>query len=99
MWTNCRQPPRCVWCGCGHLHRDCPEKENRESTPACCYFKLAKGERPHLSNCGCKMAREELQKRKTQKLQTKETTGKLFASRLTTPTVSFAEAVKGQQQG
>jgi uncharacterized paraquat-inducible protein A len=50
VWANCRQPPRCVRCGGGHLHRDCPEKENRGSTPACCNCKLAEGERPHPSN-------------------------------------------------
>jgi hypothetical protein len=44
------------------------------------------------------MAREELQKRKTQKPQTKKTTGRVFSSRLATPTVFFAEAVKGQQR-
>jgi hypothetical protein len=26
VWANCKQPPRCLWCGGGHLHRDCPEK-------------------------------------------------------------------------
>jgi hypothetical protein len=96
-WANCKQPPRCVWCGGGHLHRDCPEKENRESTPAY-NCKLAE-ERPHPSNYrGCKLAREELQKRKIQKSQTKELAGRVFSSRLATPTVSFAGAVKGQQR-
>jgi hypothetical protein len=22
VWTNCKQPPRCLWCGGGHLHRE-----------------------------------------------------------------------------
>jgi hypothetical protein len=34
VWANCKQPPRCLWCGGGHMHRDCPEKENASSTPA-----------------------------------------------------------------
>lgn len=36
VWANCRQPPSCIWCGVGHLHKECPEKENTASTPA--YF-------------------------------------------------------------
>jgi len=102
VWANCKQPPRCVWCGGGHLHKDCPEKENRMSTPACCNCKLAEGENPYTSNYrGCKLAREELQKRKNLKLplpQTKESTDSVFSTRVATPTVSFAEAVKGQQR-
>jgi hypothetical protein len=23
---NCKQPPGCLWCGGGHLHKECPEK-------------------------------------------------------------------------
>jgi hypothetical protein len=49
VWVNCKQPPRCVWCGGGYLHRDCPEKEKSEFTPTCCNYKLA-GEKPHSSN-------------------------------------------------
>jgi hypothetical protein len=26
VWANCKQPPRCLWCGGGHLHKECPEK-------------------------------------------------------------------------
>jgi hypothetical protein len=38
------------------------EKENKESTPACCNYMLAEGEKPHTSNySGCNLAREELQ--------------------------------------
>jgi hypothetical protein len=36
VWVNCKQPPRCLWCGGGHLHKDCSEKGNTSSTPACC---------------------------------------------------------------
>jgi len=98
VWANCKQPPKCVWCGGGHLHKECPEKENRDSTPACCNCKLTEGEKPHPSNYrGYKRAKEELQRRRTQKTQTKEPTGRVFSTRLTTPTVSFAEAVKGKR--
>jgi hypothetical protein len=30
VWANCKQPPpRCFWCGGGHLHTECPEKGKR----------------------------------------------------------------------
>jgi hypothetical protein len=51
IWANCKQPPRCMWCGGGHLHKDCPEKESNENTvPNCCNCSLKEGERPHPSN-------------------------------------------------
>jgi len=91
VWANCKQPPKCVWCGGGHLHKECPEKENRDSTPTCCNCKLTEGEKPHPSSYrGCKRGR-------AQKIQTKEPTGRVFSTRLTTPTVSFAEAVNGKR--
>jgi hypothetical protein len=46
VWANCRQSPRCLWCGGGHLHKECPEKRNMESTSACCNCKLLEGEKP-----------------------------------------------------
>jgi hypothetical protein len=46
VWANCRQPPRCLWCGGGHLHKECPEKDNAASTLACCNCKLLEGENP-----------------------------------------------------
>jgi hypothetical protein len=61
VWANCKQPPRCLWCGGGRLHKECPEKENAASTPACCNCQLAEGEKPHPANYrGCMHAREEL---------------------------------------
>jgi hypothetical protein len=47
VWANCKQPPRCLWCGGGHLHKECPEKENAASTPTCCNCQLAEGEKAH----------------------------------------------------
>jgi hypothetical protein len=32
-----------LWCAWNHLHKDCPEKENDSSTPACCNWQLAEG--------------------------------------------------------
>jgi hypothetical protein len=46
VWANCKQPPRCLWCGGGHLHKECPEIENATSTPACCNCRLAEGGNP-----------------------------------------------------
>jgi hypothetical protein len=40
VWANCKQPPRCLWCGDGHLHKECPEKGNASSKLACCNCKL-----------------------------------------------------------
>jgi hypothetical protein len=66
--ANYRQPPHCLWCGGGHLHKECPEKGNSSSTPACCNCQLAEGEKDHSANYwGCSHAKEELQKRKVQR--------------------------------
>jgi hypothetical protein len=68
VWANCRHPPRCLWCGGGHLHKECPEKGNPASIPACCNCRLAEREKDHPANYrGCKHAKEELQKRKAQR--------------------------------
>jgi hypothetical protein len=43
----------------GHLHKECPEKENTSSTPICCNCRLAEGEKPHPANYrGCGHAKE-----------------------------------------
>jgi hypothetical protein len=101
VWANCKQLPRCLWCGGGHLHKKCPQKENAASTPACCNCQLAEGEKPHPANYrACRHAREELQMRKAQRAP-KAATGRVFSSNLTTPGVSFAAALRGsaaQQQ-
>jgi hypothetical protein len=90
-----------LWCGGGHLHKECPEKANPDSTPACCNCRLAEGEKAHPANYrGCKHAREELQKRKAQKTP-KTTSGRVFSSNIITPGVSFAAALqdnRDQQQ-
>jgi hypothetical protein len=50
VWVNCKQPPHRLWCEGGHLHKECPERENAASTPACCNCKLLEGETPHPAN-------------------------------------------------
>jgi len=98
IWVNCKQPPKCVWCGGGHLHKECPEKEKENSKPTCSNCKLEEGEKPHPSNYrGCKTAKE-LQKKKTQLPHAKETTDRVITTRLVTPNVSFAEALKGKER-
>jgi hypothetical protein len=101
VWSNCSQPPRCMWCGGGHLHKDFPEKENISSTPSCCYCKLADGEKPHPSNYrGCSLAEEEIRRRKSQR-EPKNTTGMVFSSKYATLDLSFAAVLrtnKEQQQ-
>jgi hypothetical protein len=49
VWANCKQAPCYLWCGVGHLHKECTE-ENAASTPACCNCRLAEGEKPHPAN-------------------------------------------------
>jgi hypothetical protein len=98
VWANYKQAPRCLWCGGGHLHKKCPEKENASSTPACCNCKLAEGEKPHPANYrGCSHAKEELQRKRPQK-SPKPTTGRAFTSTLAAPGVSFAAALRGGRQ-
>jgi hypothetical protein len=97
-WANSRQPPRCLWCGGGHLHKECPEKGNSTSKPACCKCKLAEGENPHPSNYrGCSHAKEELRKRKEQRAP-KPPTGPVFSSTYATPGVSYAAALQNSTQ-
>jgi hypothetical protein len=85
-----------LWCGGGHLHKDCPEKDNVTSTPACCNCQLAEGEKPHPANYrGCKLAKEEMRKRKPQGAP-KPTSGRVFSSNPVKPTLSFAAALRGQ---
>jgi hypothetical protein len=46
IWANCKQPPRCLWCGGSHLHKECPERGNTSSTTTFCKYRLAEGENP-----------------------------------------------------
>jgi hypothetical protein len=98
VWANCKQPPRCLWCGGGYLHKKCPQKGNTSSTPTCCNCRLAEGENPHPANYrGCRHAEEEMQKKKSQRTPN-TTTGRLIPSKLTTPGMSFAAALRGKTE-
>jgi hypothetical protein len=96
VWANCKQPPRCLWCGGGHLHKECPYKGNKFSTPTCCTCQWAEGEELHPANYrGCRHAKEEMQKKKSQRTP-RTTTGRVLSSNLTTPGVSFEAALQEQ---
>jgi hypothetical protein len=95
VWANCKQLPRCLWCGGGHLHRDCPEKKNASSTQACCNCQLAEGETTHPANYrGCRLAAEEMREKMPQRTP-KNTTGRAFAAKFINLNVSFAAALRG----
>jgi hypothetical protein len=95
VWANCRQPPRCMWCGGGHMHKECHEKENTLPTQVCCNRQMVEGEKPHPANYrGCRHAKEELQREKIQRAP-KPTTGRVFSSNTVIPGVSFAAALRG----
>jgi hypothetical protein len=42
IWANCKQPPRCLWCGGVQLRKESPEKANTEPTPSCCNCTLVR---------------------------------------------------------
>jgi hypothetical protein len=76
IWFHCRKPPRCMWCGATHRHRECPE-ENTPSISSCCKCKLRDGESPHPTKYrGCSNAKEELQRRKHQRMSNQGSSGR-----------------------
>jgi hypothetical protein len=96
VWANCKQPPRCLWFGGGHLHKECPEKGKEDSTTACCSCKLADGEKPHPSNYrGCSHAKEEMRQRRGPRAS-EQNTGRAFSSKYIEPGMSFAAALKSK---
>jgi hypothetical protein len=98
IWASCKQPPCCLRCGGGHLHKECPEKGNTSSTLTCCNCQLAEGKKAHpASYWGSRHTKEEMQKRNSQRTP-KTTTGRVFSSNLTTPGVSFAAALWGSTE-
>jgi hypothetical protein len=84
-----------LWCGGGPQYKECPEQGKEESVPQCYNCTLKEGEHPHPTTYrGCRHAREEMLRRNQYRSTPKETTGKIFTSRLTTPEQSFAEALR-----
>jgi hypothetical protein len=68
VWATCKQLSRCVWCGGGHLHKECMQKGNTVSIRTCSNCKLVGGEEPELSKYrGCRHAKEEMPKGKSQR--------------------------------
>jgi hypothetical protein len=89
--ANCKQSPRYLWYGSGHLHRECPEKMNTECSPSCCSCTIVE-ERPHpASYRGCNHAKGEMQR--TAKQAPKESSGKTIFSMFTSPQQSCAAAL------
>jgi hypothetical protein len=60
VWGNCKQSPRCLWSGVGHLHRECPGKTNTEFRQSCCSCTLVEGEKRYSASYrGCSHAKGE----------------------------------------
>jgi hypothetical protein len=98
VWANCRQPPRCLWCGGGHLHRECPEKRNAESTPRYCKCTLVEGEKPHpASYRGCSHAKGELQWRRAQRAP-KGPSGRTLFAKFTSAEQAYAAVLRQETQ-
>jgi hypothetical protein len=96
--TNCKQPPRRLWCGGSHVHRECSEKTNTESRPRCCNCTILEGENPHpASYRGCSHANGELQRRRAQQAP-KGPSGRAFFSKFTSPQQSYAAALRQDKQ-
>jgi hypothetical protein len=98
VWANCKHSPRYLWCGGGHLHRECPEKTNTESVASCCNYTLVEGEKPRpASYRGCGHAKGELQRRRAQPAP-KRSSGRTFFSKFTSPERSNAGALRQETQ-
>jgi hypothetical protein len=49
--VNYRQRPRCLWCGGGHHHHECPEKQNSKTVPTFCNCHLQDRQSQRLQSC------------------------------------------------
>jgi hypothetical protein len=80
VWLNCKQASSFLQCGGCLLQNRCPEKGTISSILTCCNCQLAEGEKLHPANYrGCRHAKEQLQKRTSQRTP-KTTTGREFTS-------------------
>jgi hypothetical protein len=93
VWANCKQPPRCLWCGGGYPHREYPEKTNAGSTPSCCNCTLV-GEKPHRASYrGCSHSKRKLKRRRAQR-NPMGPSGRGFFRKLNSPEQSYAAALR-----
>jgi hypothetical protein len=68
-----------MWCGGGHLHKECPGKGNTALIPTCNNSKLVDDVETHPSNYrSCRHAKEQMRKRKLQSAQDYNGKGVLF---------------------
>jgi hypothetical protein len=93
VWANCKQPPQCMWCGGGHLHRECPEKTNTESRSSCCNCTPVEGKKSYpVSYRGCRHVKVGTAKEKS----TTSSQGiiwRMFFSKFTSQDQSYAAAL------
>jgi hypothetical protein len=96
VWANDKQTLRCLWCGGGHLNRECPEKTNTVSTPSCCNCTLV-GEKTFSVMSRLQPCERGMQRRRTQRAP-KVSSRRKFCSTLTSPEQSFAAALHQDTQ-
>jgi hypothetical protein len=89
-----------MWSGGSHIHKECPETNNREtSIPHCCNCQLKDGERPHASNYrGCSHAKEELERKRMQRPSNRGLRAGKFSADYVVPGKSFAAALRSNPQ-
>jgi hypothetical protein len=98
VWSKCKQLPRCLWCGSGHLHKECLEMGNPASTPSMLQLPVSGGR----ESSSRQLSRLQTCQRRTTKRKAhrtlKTTTGRVFSSNRITPGVSFAAALRGSAE-
>jgi len=101
VWAPCKQPPHCWWCGGGHRHKECPEKDNKNSSPSCCNCNLAERERqyPRLQVGQGRNSSPKIPASSTQKCvrsppaPPKNVSGRTITPRLINPSTSYTAAL------
>jgi hypothetical protein len=99
VWGNCRHPLLCVCCGDGHHHGEWLEKDEY-SVLRCCNCTLAEVGTPKSQVTAVKDMRKKnySEERFRESPTAKNPSGRAFSSRYTTPVISFAAAVRRDQQ-
>jgi hypothetical protein len=97
--VRCRHPPHCLWCGGGHRHGECSEKQKSECVPTCWNCDLRHGESPHpASYIGYNHAKQVLERRGNLQATTQGSAGRTFFSKYIIPNQSFAAALHSSNQ-